>query len=133
MGLRTAIKRWQSNWMRAQELDFLDQEQRDALARDIGVSTEMLPALVARDPEAAAELPRLMSALSLDNERIRHIHATLMRDMSLTCSGCTAAVRCRHDLDLDQGRARAHYGEYCPNAETLQELQGESASKSAHA
>ena len=131
MGLGTAIKRWQSNWMRAQELDLLDQEQRDALARDIGVSTEMLPVLVARDPEAAAELPRLMSALSLDTDRIRHIHETLMRDMSLTCSGCTAAVRCRHDLD--QGRARAHYGEYCPNAETLQELKGESASKSAHA
>jgi Family of unknown function (DUF6455) len=130
MGLGTAIKRWQSNWMRAQELDFLDQEQWDVLARDIGISTEMLPVLVARDPEAA-ELPRLMSALFLDTDRIMHIHATLMRDMSLTCSGCTAAVRCRHHLD--QGRARAHYGEYCPNAETLQELQGESASKSAHA
>jgi hypothetical protein len=54
-----------------------------------------------------------------------------MRDMSLTCSGCTAAVRCRHDLD--QGQARAHYGEYCPNAETLQKLQEENVSNSAHA
>ena len=101
MGLGTAIKRWQSNWMRAQELDSLDQDQRAALARDIGISAEMLPILVARGPEAA-ELPRLMHALSLDSDRIRHIHATLMRDMSLTCSGCTAAVRfparpCRND------------------------------------
>jgi hypothetical protein len=131
MGLGTAIKRWQSNWMRAQELDSLDQDQRAALARDIGISAEMLPILVARGPEAAAELPRLMHALSLDSDRIRHIHATLMRDMSLTCSGCTAAVRCRHDLD--QGRARTHYREYCPNAEILQELQGESAPKPGHA
>jgi len=58
-------------------------------------------------------------------------HATLMRDMSLTCSGCTAAVRCRNDLD--QGQARAHYGEYCPNAETLKELQDENVSKPTHA
>ncbi|WP_409366311.1 DUF6455 family protein [Microvirga sp. 3-52] len=72
-----------------------------------------------------------MHALSLDSNRIRHTHATLMRDMSLTCSGCTAAVRCRHDLD--QGRGRTRYGEYCPNAETLQELQGESVPKPAHA
>jgi uncharacterized protein YjiS (DUF1127 family) len=131
MGLATAIKRWQSNRMLAQELDSLDQDQREALARDIGVSTDMLPVLIARGPEAAAELPRLMHALSLDTDRIRHIHATLMRDMSLTCSGCTAAVRCRHDLD--QGQARAHYGECCPNAEILQKLQEENVSNSAHA
>jgi hypothetical protein len=35
MSSGTAIKRWQSNWMRAQELDSLDQDQRDALACDI--------------------------------------------------------------------------------------------------
>ena len=131
MGLATAIKRWQSNRMRAQELDSLDQDQREALARDIGVSAGMLPVLIAGGPEAAAELPRLMHALSLDIDRIRHIHATLMRDMSLTCSGCTAAVRCRHDLD--RGQARTHYGEYCPNAETLKKLQEENVSNSAHA
>jgi uncharacterized protein YjiS (DUF1127 family) len=130
MGLATAIKRWQSNRMRAQELDSLNQDQRDALARDIGVSADMLPALVARGPEAV-ELSRLMNALSLDTDHIRYIHATLMRDMSLTCSGCTEAVRCRHDLD--QGQARAYYGEYRPNAETLQKLQGEKVSKPAHA
>jgi len=126
MDLGTAIRRWKSNWMRAHELDALDREQRDALARDIGVPAEMLPILVARDPEAGQELPRLMSALSLDADHIRHIHAALMRDMSLTCSGCTAAVRCQDDLAREQAPAR--YGEYCPNAETLQELQGKSVS-----
>ena len=43
MDLGTAIRRWKSNWMRAHELDALDREQRDALARDIGVPAEMLP------------------------------------------------------------------------------------------
>ncbi|MGO4526920.1 DUF6455 family protein [Microvirga sp. 2MCAF35] len=117
MDLGTAINRWASHWKRAHELDSLDREQKDALARDIGVPADMLPILVARDPAAGQELPRLMSALSLDAEDIRHIHAALMRDMSLTCSGCTAAVRCREDLS--QGHASARYGEYCPNAEAL--------------
>jgi len=122
MGLAETIRQWQLNWAQAHELDSLDQGQKDALARDIGVPAEMLPALIARGSEAAAELPRLMDALTLDPDRIRRIHAALMRDMSLTCSGCTAAVRCRDDLEF--GQAQAHYAEYCPNAETLRELQG---------
>lgn len=126
MGLGTVIRQWQVNWAQAHELDSLDRDQREAIARDIGVSAEMLSVLAARGAEAAAELPRLMNALALDPDRIRHIHAALMRDMSLTCSGCTAAVRCRHDLD--HGRATAHYADYCPNTETLQEMQGEGSS-----
>ena len=131
MGLGTAIKDWQLNWKRRHELDFLDPDQRNALARDIGVPAEMLPILVARGPDAAKELPRLMNALSLDPEQIRQIHASLMRDMSLTCSGCTAAIRCRDDLE--RGVAPIHYREYCPNADGLKELQDESAQGSAQA
>ncbi|MBA1157647.1 DUF6455 family protein [Microvirga mediterraneensis] len=122
MDLGTAIRRWKANWMRVHEFEALDREQREAIARDIGVPPEMLPILAARSPEAGQELPRLMNALALDEGHIRHIHAALMRDMSLTCSGCTAAVRCRDDLS--RGQASAQYGEYCPNAEALQELQG---------
>jgi len=123
MGIGATIKQWQANWAQAHELDALDKDQRDALARDIGVPAELLPTLVARGPDAAAELPRLMAALSLDPARVRQIHAALMRDMSLTCSGCTMAVRCRGDLA--QAQAPAHFMNYCPNAETLQELQSE--------
>ena len=93
------VRQWQMRWAQVRELEALGREQRKALARDIGVPPEMLPALVARGPDAAAELPRLMQALSLDADEIRKIHAALMRDMSLTCSGCTAAVRCRDKID----------------------------------
>ncbi|MBQ0819622.1 DUF6455 family protein [Microvirga terrae] len=124
-----AIKRWRETWRQRHELESLDRDQRDALARDIGVSADMLPLLAARDPGAAEELPRLMEALSLDPDRIRRIHSALMRDMSLTCSGCTAAVRCRQDLEHE--RAPAHYAAYCPNAGTLLDLQEEAAPESA--
>ena len=123
MNLGNTVRQWQRRWAQTWELEALGREQREALARDIGVPPEMLAALVARGPDAAAELPRLMQALSLDADEIRKIHAALMRDMSLTCSGCTAAVRCRDDLDM--GRAAGHFGEYCPNAETLKDMKGE--------
>jgi len=123
MNLGDTVRHWQRRWAQAWELEALGQEQREALARDIGVPPEMLSALVARGTDAAAELPRLMGALSLDTDEIRKIHAALMRDMSLTCSSCTAAVRCREDLDA--GNAAARFGEYCPNAEVLRELKGE--------
>ncbi|WP_262299789.1 DUF6455 family protein [Microvirga sesbaniae] len=123
-----AIKRWWETWKQRHELEALDRDQGDALARDIGVSADMLPILAARGPGAAEKLPRLMEALSLDPDRIRRIHAALMRDMSLTCSGCTAAVRCRQDLEHE--RAPARYDSYCPNAATLVELQEDAASQS---
>ena len=123
MNLGNTVRQWQMRWAQVRELEALGREQREALARDIGIPPEMLPVLVARGPDAAAELPRLMQALSLDADEIRKIHAALMRDMSLTCSGCTAAVRCRDDLDA--GRSPARFGAYCPNAETLTDLSGE--------
>jgi Family of unknown function (DUF6455) len=124
MGLGETIRQWQATWAQAHELDGLDQTQREALVRDLAIPAPMLPAPGARGLDAAAELPRLLETLSLDADRIRQIHAALMRDMSLTCSGCTAAVRCREDLQ--QGQAQAHYAAYCPNAEILQELRGTS-------
>jgi len=123
MNLGNNVREWRKRWADAWELESLGQEQREALARDLGVPPDLLPALVARGPDAAAELPRLMQALALDADEVRKIHAALMRDMSLTCSGCTAAVRCRDDLHA--GRATDHFGEYCPNAEALRELRDE--------
>jgi hypothetical protein len=123
MGLATTIRQWQSSWARAHEFAALEQDQREALARDIGLSEDVLAGLVTQGAGAGAELPRLMGALSLDADRVRRTHPALMRDMSVTCSGCAAAARCRPHLD--QGLARWLYGLYCPNAETLRELRGE--------
>jgi hypothetical protein len=123
MGLATMIRQWHSNRARAHELDALGPDQREALARDIGVAEDVVLRLAARGAQAGTELPRLMQALALDPEGIRHERAALMRDMSVTCSECAVAARCRRDLD--QGQASLTYRGYCPNAETLRELRGE--------
>jgi len=123
MDLTATIRQWRSNRARAHELDALGRDQREALARDIGVPEDVMIRLVARGAQAGAELPRLMQALSLDPARITQERAALMRDMSVTCSECAVATRCRRDLD--RGQASLTYRGYCPNAETLRELRGE--------
>jgi len=123
MGLAATIRQWRSNLAQAYEFNALGPEQREALARDIGVPEDVVVRLVTRGPQAGAELPRLMQALSLDPEGIRHERAALMRDMSVTCSECAVAARCRRDLD--RGQASLTYRGYCLNAETLRELRGE--------
>jgi hypothetical protein len=120
MGLAATIRQWHSKWLQAHELNALDTEQRQTLARDIGIPEDVLSNLAALGPKAGSELPRLMEALCLDVARIRRGQAALMKDMQVTCSQCPATARCRRHLD--QGHARLLYSLYCPNADTLREL-----------
>ena len=73
--------------------------------------------------EAGAELPRLMEVLALDPKWIRHWQAALMRDMSVTCSECAVAARCRRDLD--RGQASLTLPRVLPQCRDLRELRGE--------
>jgi hypothetical protein len=59
MGLVATIRQWQSIWARAHELEALVPDQREALARDIGVPEDVVVRLVARGPQAGANGPRL--------------------------------------------------------------------------
>ena len=123
MGLAATIRQWRLNRVRTHEFDALGPDQREALARDIGVPEDVVARLVARGAQGDAELPRLMRALSLDPDRIRLEQPALMRDMSVTCSECAVVARCRRDLDC--GQASLTYCGHCPNAETLRELRRE--------
>jgi hypothetical protein len=120
MTLASMIRQWQERRVVAREWGSLDAGERQALARDIGVSEELLSNLAARGPDAAAELPRLMAALSLDPRAIGLEQPALMRDMTLVCSECMEKARCRKDLAREQ--ASAAYAEYCLNAETLRDM-----------
>lgn len=123
MGLAATIRQWRSNRARAHEFDALGPDQRNALARDIGIPEDVMVHIMARGARAGEELPRLMRSLALDAKWIRHWQPALVRDMSVTCSGCAVADRCRRDLD--RGQAHLTYRGYCPNAETLRELRGQ--------
>ncbi|HZH52361.1 MAG TPA: hypothetical protein VEZ16_10835 [Microvirga sp.] len=126
MTLAAAIRQWAKGRAQAREFETLGKAEREALARDIGLSEEILAGLVASGPGAGAELPRLMEALSLDPDEIGRRYAAVMRDMSVVCSDCAAVSRCRSDRA--RGRAQAAFTGYCPNADTLQDLKGQRSS-----
>jgi len=125
MSLAEIVRRWQLTRMHSHELEALGFEEVEAIARDIGVSDELLKSLAARGPGAGVELSKLMQALSLDATEVARKDAALMRDMSIACSGCQEVGYCRRDLE--EGTASSNFTQYCPNGDTLRELQGKGA------
>ncbi len=122
MGLAAAIRKWHSRWGQTYELGCLGRDQREALARDIGLSQDALEALVARGPEAAAELPLLMYALGLSPKSTKDTHPAVMRDMTVVCSGCKLKRRCQYDIDCGFAPVVLRY---CPNTSTIKALHRE--------
>lgn len=109
----------QSRLAAVREFNTLDMDQREELARDIGVSEPVLERLFTsvRDQE----LERLMYALSLDDRKTKLTNrGAVMRDMSIVCSECALVKRCQRELQ--EGSASRNYNEYCPNALTLNAL-----------
>jgi len=121
MTLMTLIKNWRLGRTVGRELASLDADGLQALAQDVGLSPDQLARLASRSG-AGGELPRLLSAAGLVPERMARTHADVMRDMSIVCSGCEVARRCRRDLD--RGWAPV-VQRYCPNAETIKALRAE--------
>jgi hypothetical protein len=122
MGLMTTITHWRSSRRAGQELASLDADGLGALARDVGLSLDQLTRLTARGARAGEELPRLLQAVGLAPERIARTHPDVMRDMSIVCSGCEFARRCRRDLDRGWTPVVQRY---CPNTDTFKALQAE--------
>ena len=122
MGLVAAIRRWRSIRARTDEFGSLGRDQQEALARDVGLPVDTLGALMARGPESAAELPRLMQALDLAPERTEEIHPAVIRDMRAVCSGCKSKSRCRSDIACGWAPVVLRY---CPNTSTIKALHRE--------
>lgn len=121
MGL-AAIRQWYSRWVQTYELGYLGRDQREALARDIGLSQDALEILIAQGPEAATELPLLMRALGLVPEGTKDTHPAVMRDMTIVCSGCLSKARCSNDIDCGWAPVVLRY---CPNTSSIKALHRE--------
>ena len=123
MGLANGLKRWWSDQTAVRSFYALGPEEREALARDTGVSEGTLECIVARGSQAGAELPCILRTLSLDPARIARQHPELLRNMSITCSTCDAVKECRRDLQ--HGDASRTFKRFCPNAQDIDALENE--------
>jgi hypothetical protein len=76
--------------------------------------------LVRHGPHAAAELPKMLRALGIDEADLARTETLVLRDMERVCSLCNHKRRCDHELAA--GSAAAHYKEFCGNAPTIDGL-----------
>jgi len=66
-------------------------------------------------------LGRLMQALNLDFAQVAVAQPQVIIEMQRRCAMCESQERCMHDLE--EGGIADTYQEYCPNAETLVQMQ----------
>lgn len=127
--LTDRMEAWRRRRAAFRELEEIGAEGRNAVCRDVGVDAPALARLVARGPDSAAGLPRLMRTLGLDLERLARVDPALARDMKVACAECRSLARCGRDLEA--GTARLSHKAYCPNAATLAALSAQIAEDGA--
>ena len=90
------------------------------MAHDAGVTTGEFHQLVRRGPRSADLLLKRMAALDLDKNEVVKLEPHVFRDLQRVCTMCEQQGRCRYDLMHDPNNPE--WKHYCPNAETLNDL-----------
>src|SRR5262249_27804134 len=111
---------WLKHRREMREMRQLDRDEFDRIASDLRVSSVDLEDLVRQGPHAAAELPKLLKALGIDEADLASAQPLLLRDMERVCALCGQKRQC--DRDIIAGTSAEHYTDYCPNAPTIEQL-----------
>ena len=102
------------------EMREIDAANFTQIASDLRMSSADLEALLRQGSHAADELPKMLTALGIDQDDLARAEPLVLRDMERVCSLCSHKRQC--DRDLAAGTAAAHYQEYCGNADTIDGL-----------
>ena len=105
--------------LRGESANFREEEVA-FIANDMGVTPQELLFAVSKGPHAADELPKLLSALGVDPQKLASQDPAKMRELQRICITCGHKGQCQHDLA--SGTAASHYRDYCPNAVSLDAL-----------
>jgi hypothetical protein len=111
---------WLKHRRELREMREIDAANFGQIASDLRMSSADLEALVRQGPHAADELPKMLTALGIDQDDLARTEPLVLRDMERVCSLCNHKRQC--DRDLAAGTAAAHYEEYCGNADTIDGL-----------
>ena len=99
------------------------QAERPNILRAISTCRLELHALCAKDGGSPELLQQRLAQLHLDKNEIKRAHPGVARDLEKVCALCTTEVKCSRDFDRTSDPAG--WTDYCPNADTLQQLQQE--------
>ena len=112
------------NWLKhrqeIREIRDLDSVEFASIAHELCVTPADLETFVRQGPHAVDELPKLLTALGIDEEALSRTQSLVLRDMARVCTSCQHKPQC--DRDLDAGTSAQHYQEYCLNAPTIDAL-----------
>jgi transcriptional regulator with XRE-family HTH domain len=111
---------WLKHRRELSEIRQMDRSDFKRIASELRVSPGELDTLVRQGPHAADELPKLLTALGIDQTDLARTEPMVLRDMERVCALCHHKREC--DRDLAAGTSAAHYEGYCLNAPTIDAL-----------
>ena len=111
---------WLKHRRELREMREMDAANLGQIASELRMTSADLEALVRQGPHAADELPKMLTALGIDQDRLARTEPLVLRDMERVCALCSHKRQC--DRDLAAGTAAAHYTEYCGNTDTIEGL-----------
>lgn len=123
-----AFGNWRKHRQEIREIRDLNDDEFANLAYELRISPADLDTFVRQGPYAVDELPKLLTALGIDEKALSRTQPLVLRDMVRVCASCQQKHQC--DRDLDAGTSAQHYQEYCLNASTIDALDPESEIKS---
>jgi hypothetical protein len=109
-----AFGNWRKHRQEIREIRDLDDDEFANLAHELRISPADLNTFVRQGPHAVDELPKLLTALGIDEKELSRTQPRVLRDMVRVCASCQQKHQC--DRDLDAGTSAQHYEEYCLNA-----------------
>ena len=111
---------WLRHRRELREMREMDAANLGQIASELRMTSADLEALVRQGPHAADELPKMLTALGIDQDALARTEPLVLRDMERVCAMCSHKRRC--DRDLAAGIAAVHYEAYCANAPTIDGL-----------
>ena len=111
---------WLKHRRELREMREMDAANFGQIASELRMTSADLEALVRQGPHAADELPKMLTALGIDQDALARTQPLMLRDMERVCALCSHKRQCGRDLAA--GTAAAHYKEYCANAPTIGSL-----------
>ena len=103
---------WLKHRRELREMRQMDAANFGRIAGDLRMSSADLEALVRRGPHAVDELPKMLTALGIDQDDLARTEPLVLRDMERVCALCNQKRRC--DRDLAAGTSAARYQDIAP-------------------
>ena len=117
------IREWWRNWC-ARRNGLAELRQPTVLefvAKDLNLSPQELHAVAAKWPNGSELLYARMAVLRLNRKQFSPAELGVLRDAERVCTLCGNKKTCKHDLASNP--TGSDWLSYCPNVDTLCELQ----------